>query len=53
MELLPGQQIPRKHFEEAIMAVRGADPRTIEKWMKTFHKMGLIKPITTAAWEKI
>ncbi|MEM5867685.1 MAG: hypothetical protein QXG39_07180, partial [Candidatus Aenigmatarchaeota archaeon] len=53
MELLPGQQIPRKHLEEAIMAVRGTDPRTIEKWLKTFHKMGLIKPITTATWEII
>lgn len=50
-ELKPGQQIPRIHLEKAIMAVRGSDPRTVEKWLRTFHKMGLIKPVTSATWE--
>ena len=50
-ELLSGQQIPRRHLEEAIISVRGSDPRTIEKWLRTFHKMKLVKPITSASWE--
>ena len=50
-ELKPGQQIPRLHLERAIMAVRGSDPRTVKKWLETFHKMGLIKPVTSATWE--
>jgi len=50
-ELTPGQQIARTHLEEAIMAVRGSDKRTIRKWLKTFHRMGLVKPVTSASWE--
>jgi len=50
-ELKPGQQIPKVHLEKAIMAVRGSDKRTIRKWLKAFHMMGLVKPITSAAWE--
>jgi len=50
-ELKSGQQIPRVHLENAIMAVRGNDPRTIKRWLRTFHKMGLTKPITSATWE--
>ena len=36
---------------EAISAVRGSDPRTVQKWLRTFHKMDLIKPVTSASWE--
>jgi len=50
-ELRSGQQIPYKHLEEAIMNTRGSDKRTIRKWLQTFHKMGLIKPVTSASWE--
>jgi len=50
-ELKSGQQIPLKHIREAIIAVRGADTRTVKKWLDTFHKMGLIKPVTSATWE--
>ena len=50
-ELKPGQQIPRIHLENAIVAVRGSDPRTIKRWLRAFHKMGLIKPVTSATWE--
>lgn len=50
-ELLNGQQISRSHLEKAIIATRGSDSRTIEKWLTTFHKMGLVKPVTSATWE--
>jgi len=50
-ELKPGQQIPKVHLEKAIMKTRGSDPRTIKKWLRAFHKMGLVKPITSATWE--
>ena len=50
-ELKLGQQIPKVHIEKAIMEVRGSDKRTINKWLKTFHKMGLVKPITSVSWE--
>lgn len=50
-ELPPGQQIPTVHLHRAIQNVRGSDERTIQKWMKTFHKNGLIKPVTSATWE--
>jgi len=50
-ELRPGQQIPKSHLEKAIMAIRGSDPRTIRKWLRIFHKMGLVKPVTSATWE--
>jgi hypothetical protein len=50
-ELKPGQQIPRVHLERGIMATRGSDPRTIRKWLRTFHRMRLAKPITSATWE--
>jgi hypothetical protein len=53
MELIPGQQVARVHLEKAITAVRGGDKRTIEKWLNTFIKMGLVKPITSATWEII
>jgi hypothetical protein len=50
-ELLPGQQIPLTHLEKAIMAVRGSDKRTVRRWLESFHKMGLVKPITASVWE--
>jgi hypothetical protein len=50
-ELRPGQQIPLAHLEKAIMEVRGTDPRTVRKWLQTFHRMGLAKPITPYVWE--
>jgi len=50
-ELTPGQQIPRVFLEEAIMATRGSDPRTIRKWLRTFERMGLVKCVTPASWK--
>jgi hypothetical protein len=50
-ELRPGQQIPLAHLEKAIMEVRGTDPRTVRKWLQTFRRMGLAKPITPYVWE--
>jgi len=50
-ELKSGQQIPTSQLEEAIMAVRGSDKRTVRKWLRIFNRMGLIKPITSATWE--
>ena len=50
-ELRPGQQISVTHLEKAIMAVRGSDPRTVRKWKRAFHQMGLVKPITSSTWE--
>jgi len=38
-------------LEMAIAKVRGSDPRTIEKWKKTFLKSGLIKYIG-GTWPK-
>jgi hypothetical protein len=49
--LYPGVTIPLRHLEEAIMAVRGTDKRTVRKWLELFHRYGLIKPITQAVWE--
>jgi len=50
-ELLPGQQIPRRHLEEAIINTRGSDPRTIHKWLRVFERMGLVKCVTSASWK--
>ena len=52
-ELTPGQQITTTHLKLAIENVRGNDPRTILKWLKSFHKNGLIKSVTSATWEII
>jgi hypothetical protein len=49
--LMTGQQIPTKFLEEAIANTRGSDPRTVQKWLRTFHKNGCIKPVTAATWE--
>lgn len=50
-ELKPGQQINTAHLTKAIMDTRGSDKRTVRKWLTVFHKMGLIKPVTSATWE--
>ncbi len=50
-ELSPGQQINMRHIKEAIMSVRGSDPRTVTKWIKVFSKFHLIKPIAGNIWE--
>lgn len=41
--------IPTDLLEEAIMNVRGSDKRTVEKWIESFYKAGLIKPTTKQA----
>lgn len=50
-EIVSGQPIPTRFLEEAIANTRGSDPRTVERWLRTFHKMELIKPVTSATWE--
>jgi hypothetical protein len=50
-ELIPGTTVPLKILEKAIIATRGADKRTVRKWLETFYRMGLIKPISNATWE--
>lgn len=50
-ELPKGQQIPTVHLRRAIQNIRGSDERTVKKWLKIFHKNGLIKPVTSATWE--
>jgi len=52
-DLHPGVTIPLRHLEEAIMAVRGGDRRTVRKWLELFHRFGLVKPITQAVWELV
>ena len=52
-ELDTGTTIPLRHLEEAIMAVRGGDKRTVRKWLELFHRFGLVKPITQAVWELV
>jgi len=51
LELKPGQQINLAHLIQAIAAVRGNDKRTIRKWLETFHRFHLVKPISGQAWE--
>lgn len=50
-DLKVGDEIPKKLFEKSIMAVRGSDPRTVEKWVKVFHNFHLIKPTRGSLWE--
>ena len=49
--LIPGQQILSDHLEEAIMAIRGSDQRTVRKWMEAFERFGLIKHIKGKVYE--
>lgn len=46
-----GQQILRNRIVEAISAIRGTDPRTIQKWMKAFLNFKLIKWIAGEVYE--
>jgi len=50
-ELHSGSTVVKRHFEEAIMNVRGSDKRTIKKWLKTFRRMGLIKILNASTME--
>ena len=50
-EIPSGTQVHIKFIDQAIMNVHGSDPRTVEKWKKVFHKMGLIKPTSSVTWE--
>jgi hypothetical protein len=50
-ELQSGSQVQRRHVEDAIMNVRGKDPRTVKTWLKAFYRMELIKPIAGEVWE--
>jgi hypothetical protein len=50
-ELHTGSQVQRRHVEDAIMNVRGKDPRTFKTWLKAFYRMKLIKPIAGEVWE--
>jgi len=47
------QQVLRADIEEAIIEVRGGDPRTIRKWFRLFEKFGLIKHIAGEVWENL
>lgn len=49
--LVVAQQIPRRHLEEAIAAVRGSDKRTVAAWLRTFDRLHLAKPKSSASWE--
>ncbi|MEM2612588.1 MAG: hypothetical protein QXJ45_08250 [Thermoproteota archaeon] len=50
-ELHPGSQVIDIHLREAIANVRGADERTIKKWLKRFTENKLIKHVAGAVWE--
>jgi len=49
--IVQGTQIPRRLLIEAIKAVRGCDPRTVENWMKNFVEAKLIKHIAGEVYE--
>lgn len=49
--IVPGQQVPRVHLREAIMAIRGTDYRTVNKWMGLFTKFKLIKWVAGQIYE--
>lgn len=49
-ELKPGMTVPDGYMREAISAVRGSDPRTVRKWLRTFTRFKLIKPVG-GVWE--
>lgn len=50
-ELQSGQQINVEHVRTAIAECRGSDKRTVEKWLRSFVKMKLLKPVAGAVWE--
>ena len=45
------QQASLYMIQEAIKKVRGADQRTVQKWIESFHKWKLIKEIAPEVWE--
>jgi len=49
--IVQGTQIPRRLLVEAIKAVRGYDPRTVENWMRNFVEAKLIKHIAGEVYE--
>lgn len=51
--LFPGQQVPRGHLVEAIMAVRGMDSRTVEKWLERFLRFKLVKWVAGQVYEVV
>jgi len=51
--IVSGQQIPKIHLHNAIMIIRGSDPRTVAKWMNLFQKFKLIKWIAGELYEVI
>jgi hypothetical protein len=51
--LAPGATIARRLLVEAIKQTRGSDPRTIKKWLQTFHESGLVKPLNASVWELV
>lgn len=51
VSLIPGQQVPKPHLRDAIMAVRGTDYRTVNKWMGLFTKFKLIKWVAGQLYE--
>ena len=51
--MISGQHIIRRHLVEAIMATRGVDPRTVQKWIKLFLEYKLIKHISGELYEVI
>jgi len=45
------QQVQKTHLDQAIMAVRGSDKRTLQKWLRIFVKFHLIKHTVGNLWE--
>ncbi len=50
-ELNSGQQINVEHMKNAIMAVKGSDPRTIKGWLMRFKRFKLMRPVVGNVWE--
>jgi hypothetical protein len=51
MDLPPGSKVPLTHLQEAIMAVRGVHERTVRRWLRAFHEVGLAKPVGPSVWQ--
>jgi len=47
------QNVHRNLIVEAISAVRGSDPRTIEKWMNEMMRYDILKPISPNIYELV
>jgi hypothetical protein len=48
-----GQQVPDIHLVGGIAAVRGDDPRTLSKWIKSFIQFKIIKKVSKKVFEVI